>query len=291
MVIRKLITICTTLMILASSGLFSLVEAQNTIELTLNSHKRINKPARDEVSGIVKDPRFENVYWIHGDSGTKNRIYAINEDGEVLPDIENLGFELKGIQNKDWEDIAIGEDGTIFVADLGNNCNCREDLSIIEISNFSHNEAEIVEMKTYEVYYEMQEGFLNKFLNYTLNTEALFIKDDDFYVLSKRHKGKDTGLFKLSSRDSNKKNKFELVKTVHFDDKVTAADFAHNKLAVLTASSLWIFEQNETPDLFDGNVQRFTFKADQVESVTFMNADMVLIAEEKGNLYKVNIAN
>ena len=111
------------------------VFGQKTVEVELKKYKRIDKPARDEVSGIVKDPRFDNVLWVHGDSGTKNRIYAINIDGELLPDEDSKGVKIKGVKNKDWEDLAIDEEGNIIIADIGNNCSCRKDQSLIIVNN------------------------------------------------------------------------------------------------------------------------------------------------------------
>lgn len=263
--------------------------AQNTIKVELKDYKRIDEPARDEVSGLVKDPRFKNVLWVHGDSGTKNKIYPINFEGEVLPDKKSEGISIEGIKNRDWEDITIDDSGNVFIADVGNNCSCRTDQTIIKVKAPETELQETKDFEVYKVFYEKPDGFLYRFLNYSMDVEAVFWKDGSIYVLTKRFRGRETKLFKLEELSTEKENEFKLVQTVDFDDEVTGADFAFGKLAVLTYKSLWIFIEDETEDLFDGDVTRYTFDADQVESVTFLNANTILIAEENGELYIINL--
>ncbi len=263
--------------------------AQKTVEVELKEYKRIDKPARNEVSGIIKDPRFENVFWVLGDSGTDNKVYAINEKGEMVSGKEYEGLELEGAANRDWEDIAIDEEGNLIIADIGNNCSCRTDQSVIILKEPSAVTQSSSDYEKYDIKYQKPDGFLYRFINYSPDAESLFWKDGIIYVLSKKFKGRETRLFKLENLSTEQKNEFTLVQTIDFDDEVTAADFAFNKLAVLTYRSLWVFEQDDTPDFFDGQVTRYTFKADQVESVTFINENTVLIAEENGELYKIGL--
>jgi len=283
----------TKLSFLLSPLIFTLLSCsafgQKTIEVKLKKYKRIDKPAREEVSGIVKDPRAENQFWVHGDSGTDNRIYPVNIDGELLPNEDSKGLKLKGIDNKDWEDITIDNMGNVVIGDIGNNCSCRKDQSLIILNSPSSDTEETKDYKIYPISYEKPDGFLYKFLNYSMDAEALFWKDEAAYILTKRFRGRDTKLFELKSFKEGEKNEFKSVQKIDFDDEVTGADFAYGKLAVLTYKSLWIFVEDETPDFFDGEVTRYTFEAEQVESVTFLNSDTVIIAEENGDLYKIEL--
>ncbi len=75
----------------------------------------------DECSGLVESIKNRGVLWTHNDSGGENRIFAIGDDGS------NKGvFYLKGVENRDWEDIELGpgpEEGVdyIYIADIGDN--------------------------------------------------------------------------------------------------------------------------------------------------------------------------
>lgn len=265
------------------------VSGQSTTEVRLKDYKRIDKPARAEVSGIVKDKRFKDVIWVHGDSGTKNRVYPINEKGELLPNKDSKGLEILEIENKDWEDIAIDEKGNLYIADIGNNCSCRKDQSIIVLNNPKIEDEESKDFEVYKISYEKPGGFLYKFLNYSMDVEALFIKNEKLYVLTKRYRGKDTKLFVLDALVKDQVNEFKLVQSTDFDDEVTGADYAFGKLAVLTYRSIWIFEDNETDDFFDTEVHRYAFDGKQIESVTFLDPETILIAEEDGEMYKIKL--
>lgn len=264
-------------------------QAQNTIQIKLEKHKRIDKPAREEVSGIVKDSRYEDVFWVHGDSGTKNRIYAINSDGEMVAGEDHPGLEIKGIENKDWEDITLDGKGNVIVADVGNNCSCRSDQSILFIHEPTPASLSADSIAEYKIHLEKPSGFLYRFLNYSVDAEAVFWMDDALYLITKKFNGNGTKLFRLENPSVDNRNELKLIATTDFDDEVTAADFAHNKLAVLTYRSLWVFEQSDTDDVFGGKVTRYVFEADQVESVAFINENLVLIAEENGDLYKIKL--
>ncbi len=73
-----------------------------------------------EISGIAASQVNRGIFWIHNDSGNKNYIYAINTSSQVVGI-----FELEGIKNRDWEDIATasGPKGKsfIYLADIGDN--------------------------------------------------------------------------------------------------------------------------------------------------------------------------
>jgi len=87
----------------------------NRIDKGTISDKRLS-----EISGIAASQINRNIFWVHNDSGNKNYIYAVNGQAEVVG-----VFELKGIKNRDWEDIAVapGPKGKsyIYIADIGDN--------------------------------------------------------------------------------------------------------------------------------------------------------------------------
>ncbi len=74
----------------------------------------------NEISGLAASRQYTDVLYTHVDSGGVPTVYAFNLAGEPLGQ-----FNLQGVQNVDWEDIAValGPDGThtIYVADIGDN--------------------------------------------------------------------------------------------------------------------------------------------------------------------------
>ena len=74
-----------------------------------------------EASGIASSRFNQNILWTHNDSGDENRIFAMDINGNHVGE-----FLLNNIENRDWEDIAIGPgpmEGVdyIFVGDIGDN--------------------------------------------------------------------------------------------------------------------------------------------------------------------------
>ena len=85
-----------------------------------------------EASGLAYSRRTDGVLWTFNDSGGPAKVFAISEQGERLADVE-----LEGIENFDWEDIAINVEGgvsMIYVADMGNNGHDRPVLYIYKFA-------------------------------------------------------------------------------------------------------------------------------------------------------------
>jgi len=80
-------------------------------------------------SGVIASRRNKDVYWTHDDSPSSRprvwafRLSAADRKNRVARD---LGYvELPGASNVNWEDIAAGPGGTIYVFDGGDNPPCR----------------------------------------------------------------------------------------------------------------------------------------------------------------------
>jgi hypothetical protein len=68
-----------------------------------------------EASGIVKSRRYAGIFWVHNDSGNPPLLFAIRGDGRIVRQ-----FRL-AVPNTDWEDIAIDDQGHLYLGDIGNN--------------------------------------------------------------------------------------------------------------------------------------------------------------------------
>lgn len=77
----------------------------------------------DEASGLTASRANPGLLWAHNDSGNKAELYLIDTTGRI-----QMTCVLKGIRNRDWEDIAIGHGPGadslatyVYVADIGDN--------------------------------------------------------------------------------------------------------------------------------------------------------------------------
>lgn len=74
-----------------------------------------------EASGIAVSRSNPDLIWSHNDSGGQARLFLIGPSGDDLGE-----FLLTGVENRDWEDMAIGpgpEEGKtyIYIGDIGDN--------------------------------------------------------------------------------------------------------------------------------------------------------------------------
>jgi len=80
----------------------------------------VSDPRITEASGLAVSRRHPGIVYMHNDSGDGARVFAIGPDGRT-----RATFTVAGAQNRDWEGMALGRDGTgrpaLFLADIGDN--------------------------------------------------------------------------------------------------------------------------------------------------------------------------
>jgi len=72
-----------------------------------------------EASGIARDPRRADLFWVHNDSGNDPVLYAVDTTGALAGQVA-----ITGVTNRDVEDIAVAscaEGWCLFYADMGDN--------------------------------------------------------------------------------------------------------------------------------------------------------------------------
>lgn len=72
-----------------------------------------------EASGIARDPRDSDLFWVHNDSGNPAELYAIDGRARLRATVP-----VRNATDRDFEDIATGPcpDGTcLYLADIGDN--------------------------------------------------------------------------------------------------------------------------------------------------------------------------
>ncbi len=75
----------------------------------------------DEASGLASGRSNKEVLYTHNDSGGRKAVHVLGTAGKMLGE-----FVLRGIENRDWEDIAIGKgarskENYIYVGEIGDN--------------------------------------------------------------------------------------------------------------------------------------------------------------------------
>lgn len=83
-----------------------------------------------EISGIAISARNPEIFWVHNDDGPA--IFAIDSTGAIRATIR-----VAGLENRDWEDIAVapcGAESCIFLGDIGDNSQKSKHRTVYRIS-------------------------------------------------------------------------------------------------------------------------------------------------------------
>lgn len=81
-----------------------------------------------EASGIARDPRREDLFWVHNDSGNDPILYAVDTTGALAGQVP-----ISGATSRDVEDIALARcpDGwCLYYADTGDNLAVRDQIFV-----------------------------------------------------------------------------------------------------------------------------------------------------------------
>ena len=272
----------------------------------------------NEISGIAKSSTYDNVYWVHNDSGGGARLFAIDSSGQVIiPDFmtdrfrvgrESVidgpplwpGTQILLSENVDWEDIALA-DGYLFIGDMGNNSNARRDLGVYVVEEPNPRAVPSTRsLRFLPVEYPEQEFFPGR--RWHFDSEALFVFEEKLYFLTKHRVTGEmatakagTNLYRLDSNYTDRKNVLTLVGSRTDIIWPTAASLSPdgNLLAILTPDALWLFSRPPVgDDWLSGKLRQFPLPRDrtkQVEAVCWDDSKTLRIANEQRDLFSFDL--
>jgi hypothetical protein len=138
-----------------------------------------------EVSGLASSLKNQNYLWTHNDSGNEPEVYLIDDSLTI-----KLTCRLKGIENRDWEDIAVGpgpdiNTSYVYVGDIGDNVG-RYNYKMIyrfEEPNLESIDTNFIEVQNFDT-------IVFSLPDERKDTETLMVdpKTKDIFVISKREK-------------------------------------------------------------------------------------------------------
>lgn len=265
-----------------------------------------------ESSGLAVSRKSSDLYWTLNDSGNKNRVFAINSQGQKIG-----AFEIEGAKNRDWEDLASfsleGED-YLLIADVGDNKAQRKKLHLHIVKEpkkkaLSVDKTFSIKPK-WSIKYTYEDGARDceSVAVDTANKEILLLsKRDDppvLYRLPLVQKPKKQQAVAQRLQDMPLElisaNDIRNMKHLAFNGQPTAMDIASDgkKAVVLTYLALYYFEDNTAKTAAElltskPHVVRLPY-LEQAESVSFNeDATAILITTEglPAPLIKLDIAN
>ncbi|MDX6294387.1 MAG: hypothetical protein QOH50_3462 [Kribbellaceae bacterium] len=100
-----------------------------------------------ESSGLIKSQKYAGTWWTSNDSGDTARIFGVNQNGDVKA---VLTFKAPV---QDVEALAIDSDGTIYIADIGDNKSSRQMISVYTIPEPAKLENQRMKFHRYDFVY------------------------------------------------------------------------------------------------------------------------------------------
>ena len=237
----------------------------------------IDSPAIPESSGIVASRQYPGVYWTHNDSGNPPEVFAIDGKGKLI-----ATFSLRAI-NEDWEDIAIDDEGHLYLADIGDNACRRKQVQVYRIDEPDPHGAigQLIPDRVWRLTYP--DG--------PYDAESLFILDGFGYVIKKYHFASDADVYRFNLKDVNQPHVLEHVATLPLRMPATAADLSrdHKWLAVMTVVGPYLYR-------IDGDVKRAAageawhefFLDKNIEGVCFVEGGLLATTEGR-QVIKFNV--
>ncbi len=241
-------------------------------------------PSRlEEVSGMEIG---QNHVWVIEDSGNKDKVYQIDRKAQILKELK-----VENAKNEDWEDLALDKNGNLYIGDFGNNLNKRENLVIYKVSaselNKKKPKAEKIKYK-----YPEQKDFPPKKDSLLYDTEGFFHWNDSLYIFTKNRTRPYNGQT-LVYRIPGEKGKHDAellakIKLCEDQDRcsVTGADISPDgsTIALLSYGFVFLITEFELSNLNDFKIETIDLKyRSQTESISFLNKNTLLIADEENN--------
>lgn len=247
----------------------------------------------NESSGLARGEQ-DGVYWTQNDSGDKARIFAIDAYGKLVGPAGEDGVQIEGAKNIDWEDLANDFRGNLLIAASGNNTNKRRDLAIYQIPMPDAMEATSVEATVrWPFHYPEQTHFPPGDNNF--DCEALFVADGEIYLITKHRADSLATLYRLNDPSETTSNPLERIRRANLRGMVTGACSWDDgdRVAVLTYYGIWLFEppKRDGARLFEGVVGWLPIRAHQVEAITFIDRDTLLLTNEQRDVFHVPVSD
>lgn len=244
----------------------------NQISREVSEVGKVVHPAMTEVSGVVASRKYPGTFWIHTDGGKQPLLVAINRDGETIAKFDVFA------RFADWEDIAIDDQGHLFLGDLGNN-NCeRTELRVYRVG-----EPDLASTGKRPKLRPDQTWHL-KFPQQPFDCESLFIVGTNGFVISKLFKNEHARVYRFPLAPSKEPVTLVEIGVLPITSPVTGADVSKDGklLGVVAKQGAHVFRIDGDPANAGRLGRWFTPLANRhIEGCTFVEDGLLATAETR----------
>ncbi len=229
----------------------------------------------------------------HNDSGNEPLLYVLNLDGTI-----RHTSRIKDVENIDFEDITFDGKQHVFVGDIGNNANKRQDLVVYKLKLDKILSESEVEAKAIAFSYPDQTSFPADKKEFYFDAEALTFHNDSLFIFTKNRTVPFNGsckVYALPTKAGNYKAtwKYDLLigKRDWYRDAITSGQFYKNELILLTYNRILFYSINSNFPKFETQIALTPIT--QKEALAVRNKDLIYVADERqkiiggGNMYHI----
>ena len=197
----------------------------------------IENPVLEEISGLAFSKDHPDKFYTHTDSGGETAVFVLDSLGKEVGKIN-----LEGVENRDWEDIAVGPgpDGKsyIYVAEIGDNAGVHQSVQIFRFPEPNNVTTEL-SLKPEILTFTYPEG--------ARDAESLFVDpiSGDLFVVSKRDR--QNTLFRLNPDGFGKKDLIAEELTKFAFTSATAADISQDGSKILIKNYFKVYYWKREP--------------------------------------------
>ncbi len=264
------------------------VQAQYRVE-----HLGRLPPVLRESSGLARRTADGRSVWTHNDGGNPAMLYGISVADPTLPGTLLDSISLPHLPNVDWEDLAQQDTARLFIADVGNNTNARQDLTIYPVRVQRGGATDTANARPIRLRYTDQKTFPPPPNQRNFDCEAVFYRSDSLFLLSKNRSGHQVRLYGLPARSTGslrQPHRLAPLDSVHIRGMVTGAALspAGRTLAVLTYGKILFFDLSASPATrLRHPTGCLRVPRGQTEAITFLTETTLLFTNERGHLYRL----
>jgi hypothetical protein len=234
---------------------------------------RIEHPRVTESSGIVASRRDPEIFWTHNDGGGKRQaLFAMTRQGRPLAEFRVFGAVLE-----DWEDIAVDNQGHLFLGDIGNNDLKRIAIAVHQLPEPDASSAQTgvaLVTRTWNLRYPAS----------SFDCESLFIWENHGYLISKVTNDERADIYRFSLTNDASFQILEEVGELRIDSPVTGADISPDGalLGVVAKNGAYVYGiGGEVAAATRTKPHQNKFKHDHIEACTFVAEGLLATAESR----------
>jgi hypothetical protein len=232
-----------------------------------------------ESSGLAH--ASDSTFWTHGDGGSPSELYLFNLKGQLL---QTVPLQLP---NADWEDLAQDEQGNLYIGDVGNNFNNRQNLQVYKVQQET-----MAVTGTIRFRYADQTAFPPPQQQRHYDLEGFLYHSDSLYLFTKSRALRKTITRRYSLPVTGGNYVVEPQEELRLMSPVTAAALSptQDQFALLGYGRLYLFGMENGKVDFRGKRSCLTIgKSGQAEALLYLSPTQLLLTNENGKLYLVSL--